>query len=183
MDNIPEKVVGLAWRAIRHYLEHGDKYIPDAKEYTEELFLKENGVFVTLKKFNKLRGCIGNIEGNDKVYLSIADNAVAAAFYDPRFPPVLADELGEIELEVSILTKPRRFNYENLDELIAFLEKDKPGVIVEHDGLTATYLPSVWEELPKVADFLTSLCLKAGLPQDIWQTEKITIRTYKAIIY
>jgi len=183
MDSIKEKVVGLAWKAIKHYIEFGEKIVPDTQEYQEEIFNKETGVFVTLKEYNKLRGCIGNIEGNDKVYLSIVDNAIAAAFFDPRFPPITLEELSGIELEVSVLTKPRRFNYEAIDELLTHLDTEKPGVVIEHDGFTATYLPSVWQELPKVNDFLTSLCLKAGLPQDIWQNEKITVKTYKATIF
>jgi len=142
--------------------------------------LKEKrGAFVTLTINGQLRGCIGHILPVQELYKDVIENARAAAFNDPRFPPLKKEELPNLKIEISILDLPKKLEYESPQMLIDYLNKNKPGVILKKGPYQATFLPQVWEELPNPEDFLTHLCLKAGLPADEW-TYGIEIETYKA---
>lgn len=141
--------------------------------------LKEKrGAFVTLTINGQLRGCIGHILPVQELYKDVIENARAAAFDDPRFPPLKKEELPNLKIEISILDLPKKLEYESPQMLIDYLNKNKPGVILKKGPYQATFLPQVWEELPNPEDFLTHLCLKAGLPADEW-TYGTEIETYK----
>ncbi len=147
--------------------------------------LKENAaVFVTLttKQDHQLRGCIGSLEAYRPLYKDIIANAQAAALQDPRFPPLKPDELKNISIEVSLLSKPEPLSYHNTEELKKKIRPFKDGVVLEHQGKRATYLPSVWEQLPHFDDFFSNLCQKAGLSHDCLSMHP-TILTYQATIF
>ena len=127
-------------------------------------FLKEKGaVFVTINKMNHLRGCIGSIVAHQPLIDDIISNAKSAALRDPRFKPLSSDELDKIEVEVSILTPPKAMPYTSIDDLKRKIKPHIHGVIINYRGYQATYLPSVWEQLPDFDLFFRSLCQKAGL--------------------
>ncbi len=134
--------------------------------------------FVTLTIDGNLRGCIGHILPIQLLWQDIIENAQAAAFQDPRFPPLTQDELKEIKIEISILDNPQKLSYSTISELLDYLKNNKPGVIIKQRERQATFLPQVWDELPNPEEFLTHLCLKAGLTPDAWQRELI-IEIYK----
>jgi len=138
---------------------------------------QKRGTFVTLKINDQLRGCIGHIAPVQELYQDVIENACAAAFYDSRFMPLAKDELEKIDIEISVLSESKKFEYKSLDLLIQDLEKNKPGVILKKDNQMATFLPQVWEELPNAEEFLSHLCRKAGLPPYVWKKE-VTIETY-----
>ena len=140
---------------------------PDA--LADPAFQMKRGTFVTLTINQRLRGCIGNLEGRDSLVAGVERNAVNAAFHDPRFSPLKADELDRVDIEVSILTEPRSLEYKDGNELISKLRVH----------VDATFLPQVWEQLPKPERFLSHLCTKAGLPADTWKTEHLDISTYQ----
>ncbi|MCG8616375.1 MAG: AmmeMemoRadiSam system protein A [Desulfobacterales bacterium] len=140
---------------------------------------RKQGMFVTLHKQGRLRGCIGNIEPIKTIRDGIAENAVHAAFRDTRFAPLSADEFELIDIEVSLLSVPVAFEFKNSDELTAHLIPGRHGVIIEHGGCRATFLPQVWEQLPSRETFLDHLCTKAGLPATAWKDQPITVYTYE----
>jgi AmmeMemoRadiSam system protein B/AmmeMemoRadiSam system protein A len=142
-------------------------------------YQKRCGTFVTLKKDGQLRGCIGNLSPNDSVLEGVKQNAVNAAFHDPRFPPLRPYELEKIRISVSILTEPQPLEYKQISELLSRLRVHEDGVIIRKANAGATFLPQVWEQLPKPEKFLTQLCLKAGLPPDAWQKSKLEVWTYQ----
>ncbi len=144
-----------------------------------DVFQKNRGTFVTLKKHGQLRGCIGSLSANEPVAESVRHNAINAAFHDPRFQPLSENELDQVEVEVSILSEPKPLAYEDADDLIAKLRVNIDGVILRKGYHSATFLPQVWEQLPKPEDFLSHLCRKAGLPGDAWRTSKLEISTYQ----
>jgi AmmeMemoRadiSam system protein A len=124
--------------------------------------------FVTLTQKTLLRGCIGSLEPYRPLARDVAENALAAAFRDPRFPPLRQGELDKTRVEVSLLDTPEELHF--IDEAKA-LEQLRPGI----DGLIltcgshhATFLPQVWEVLPTPHMFLQHLKLKAGLPVGFW---------------
>jgi AmmeMemoRadiSam system protein A len=173
-----KKLLNLARKAIEHYMFYHEFYIPNESEFQEKVFHEVHGVFVTLTEDDKLRGCIGNIEGVEPLYISVAHNAVNAAFYDPRFYPLEPNEIDLIKIEISILSSPKEFKYSSPRELVNMLEKGKPGVILSKTGTSATFLPQVWEQISSSKEFLSHLCLKAGLSESCWQDNDVKIKTY-----
>lgn len=143
-----------------------------------EEFKVRKACFVTLTINGNLRGCIGTLEPREELWRAVVSNAISAAFRDPRFWPLTKEELEKVEIEISVLGLPKSFKYENIGQLLEYLGKERPGVIVEKSGFSATFLPQVWEELKKPEEFLTQLCLKAGLAGDEWR-KGVGIRVYE----
>jgi len=137
------------------------------------------GCFVTLKAFSRLRGCIGNIEPVRPLYKSIVENAVNAAFHDPRFPEVKAAELGDIAIEVSVLTKPAPLSFTSPEDLLSKLIPFEHGVILKFGHRQSTFLPQVWEQIPDKIAFLENLAMKAGMGEDDWK--KADVWVYRAV--
>lgn len=144
---------------------------------------QNQGCFVTLHKQGMLRGCIGTLEPIRALIDAVAENAVNAAFCDPRFPPLRAEELDAVRLEISLLTVPEPLAFDGPQELISKLRPGVHGVILSKGGCRATFLPQVWEQLPDPSDFLAHLCQKAGLGRDCWQTSNIDVKVYEARYY
>jgi AmmeMemoRadiSam system protein A len=124
--------------------------------------------FVTLKKKGELRGCIGSLEARRPLLQDVKSNAVAAAFRDPRFPPVAWGELDELTVEVSLLSPMSSIEFASEEDAITQLRPFEDGVVLVHSGTRTTFLPQVWEDLPHPAEFLRQLKRKAGLPADFW---------------
>ena len=145
----------------------------------DEDFKRNCGTFVTLKIKGQLRGCIGNLTSTETVWEGVKRNAINAAFHDPRFSPLTAKEFDQTEIEVSILTEPRPLEYRDADDLMQKLRVNVDGVIIRKGHASATFLPQVWEQLPRPAQFLSHLCLKAGLPSDAWKDQELEVLTYQ----
>ena len=124
--------------------------------------------FVTLKKNGALRGCIGSLEARRPLLVDLKSNAVAAAFRDPRFPPLSHEELDEIRIEVSLLSPLAAIEFESEVEALARLRPFEDGIVLEYGARRGTFLPQVWEDLPDPAQFLGELKRKAGLPASFW---------------
>ncbi|MFC1815964.1 AmmeMemoRadiSam system protein B [Thermodesulfobacteriota bacterium] len=145
----------------------------------DDRFKLHCGTFVTLKIKGQLRGCIGNLKSTEAVLDGVKRNAVNAAFHDPRFSPLSKDELDRTEIEVSILTEPQPLAFRDGQDLIKKLRAHVDGVIIRKGHASATFLPQVWEQLPRPEDFLTRLCMKAGLPSDAWKNSELEVLTYQ----
>jgi AmmeMemoRadiSam system protein A len=142
--------------------------------------LRRDGTsFVTLTRRGELRGCIGSLEPRRPLVLDVRENAVAAAFNDPRFPPVRSDELDDLHVEVSVLSPPEPLSYDGPEDLVAQLRPAVDGVVVERGWNRATFLPQVWEKLPDPHQFLQHLCLKAHLPADAYRHPGLDVYTYQ----
>ncbi|MDY0164099.1 AmmeMemoRadiSam system protein A [Desulfobotulus sp.] len=156
-------LIRLAHRAIAQGLE-GKR--PDRTKIGEFLGnLSENRAsFVTLYEGKRLRGCIGSLIAHRPLALDVMENAYNAAFEDPRFAPLKERELAEICLRISVLTPPEPIHFESEADLIAKLRPGVDGLILRDGIHQATFLPSVWAELPKPEVFLAHLKVKAGMP-------------------
>ncbi|MFC1523982.1 AmmeMemoRadiSam system protein B [Thermodesulfobacteriota bacterium] len=148
-------------------------------DLADECFAAKRGTFVTLHIKGQLRGCIGNLSATDSVVQGVKRNAVNAAFNDHRFKPLSPDEFDKIDIEISILSEPAPLAYNGPDDLIAKLRPGIDGVIIKKGFHNATFLPQVWEQLPRTEEFLAHLCRKAGLPTDAWRTAGLEIMTYQ----
>jgi AmmeMemoRadiSam system protein A len=135
--------------------------------------------FVTLTQSSALRGCIGNLSPKLPLFQAVMENACGAAFRDRRFPPVKPDEVGKLEIEISVLEKPKALVFHSPDELMHQLRPRIDGVILRHEGQSVTFLPQVWEKLPKPEEFLKALSQKAGLADDAWCDPETHLMTYE----
>ncbi|MDA3916189.1 MAG: AmmeMemoRadiSam system protein A [Deltaproteobacteria bacterium] len=168
---------------IQEFQNKGNK-LKSLKDKASSLILEENrGIFVTLHKNRRLRGCIGNIEPVKNIFQGVLDNAKNAAFSDTRFSPLSLEELDETIIEVSILTQPENIYYTDSRDLITKLKPGIDGVIIKKDYNSATFLPQVWEQLKDPEIFLKHLCTKAGLPPDDWKSGDLDVATYQIQLF
>jgi len=128
-------------------------------------------VFVTLTERGELRGCIGSLEAWRPLHDDVVANARAAAFNDPRFAPLRAEDLSAVRVEVSLLSAARPMSFSGEEEAIGQLRPHIDGVILECGRHRGTFLPQVWESLPEPRQFMAQLKRKAGLPPDFWSAD------------
>jgi AmmeMemoRadiSam system protein A len=133
--------------------------------------------FVTLLRDGELRGCTGSMEPVQPLAVDVAMVACQTALSDPRFYPVQAEEISEINIEVSILSPLEALPVSSEADLLARLRPGIDGLVLELGPRRATFLPKVWETLPDPRDFVGELKRKAGLPRDFW-SEEIVLHHY-----
>jgi hypothetical protein len=137
------------------------------KPEANSLWLRQAGAtFVTLTKNEDLRGCIGSLEPARALGEDVAQNALAAALRDPRFPAMSAAEWPQCRVEVSLLSTPKPLRFADEADLCAQIEAGADGLILEADGKRGTFLPQVWQDIADKRAFLAHLLKKAGLPAD-----------------
>ena len=170
-------LLDLARDSIQYYLDNRSKLSVDKNELPAE-FKEERGTFVTLTLKGKLKGCIGHIEPVQALYLDVIDNAINAAFKDPRFSPLIREEFDDVKIEISVLSQPVLLEYADADDLLKKLRPEKDGVIIRQGFYSATFLPQVWEQISNPEDFLAHLCTKAGLSPYAWKTDDLEVKVY-----
>lgn len=139
--------------------------------------LKEmRATFVTLEIGGRLRGCIGMLEACWPLVEDVAANACAAAFEDPRFPPVTKEEFEKLDIHISVLTPPEELLFSSEEDVLRQIRPGVDGLILQEDFRKGTFLPSVWEQLPEKEVFWAHLKNKAGLPADYWSD---TVRVFR----
>jgi AmmeMemoRadiSam system protein A len=171
-----KRLLEIARKSIETYLKTGRKL--EVSE-TDPLLTKEMGAFVTLHEEGELRGCIGNLIGQQPLYLTVRDMAVEAATGDPRFPAVSLAELVDIEIEISALSPLEKIDSPDKIEL------GKHGVIVKRGFNSGVFLPQVASETGWTKEeFLSNLCShKAGLPPDAWKAKSTEIFIFSAEVF
>lgn len=178
MPDLGNTLLALARNAIADHFGQAAVDVADRPELHQP-----GATFVTLTRHGQLRGCIGSLEAWRPLGQDIRDNALAAAFRDPRFAPLTAGELPSIRVEVSLLTPPEPMTFADEADALAQLRPDIDGVILTAGRRRATFLPQVWEQLPAPAGFITHLKQKAGLPADYWgpdiRLERYAVRKWK----
>jgi len=141
--------------------------------------LAPRACFVTLTRHGVLRGCIGHLTAQMPLYQAVMENARNAALYDYRFEPVAPSELGELTIEISVLTRPRPLEVAGPEELLRCLEPGRDGVILHVGPHAATFLPQVWEKLRDPRRFMEQLSLKAGCAPDAWRSPDCRVEVYR----
>ncbi|MCD6427036.1 MAG: AmmeMemoRadiSam system protein A [Caldisericaceae bacterium] len=169
----------IARSSILYYLENHREPVISKEEYPYSLLWEKRGTFVTLTENGNLRGCIGSILPVNPLIVDVSQNAINAAFRDPRFYPLTKEEFPLMNIEISVLTVPQKIEYENAADLLKKIRPYKDGIIIRHGPFQATFLPQVWEELPDKESFLSHLCLKAGLSGDCYLSGKIEVYRYE----
>jgi len=160
-------LIEVARRSIEQGLVTGRPLAVIPSEYHRDL-KAVRASFVTLNLHGRLRGCIGHLEAVQPLVVDVAENAFAAAFRDPRFAPLKDSEWPEVELHLSILTRPEPMRFSDEADLIRQIRPGEDGLILQDGPNRGTFLPSVWESLPDPIDFLIHLKHKAGLAANHW---------------
>lgn len=174
-DALGQALLILARNAITRRFARPVQPLADLSGLPE--LARPGATFVTLTQAGQLRGCIGSLEAYRPLATDVAENAIAAAFQDLRFSPLSAEELARTDLEVSLLSAAEPMPFSDEADALARLRPGIDGVILTRGQRRATFLPQVWESLPKPQQFIAQLKLKAGLPADYWD-ERITLARY-----
>ena len=171
-----QRLLQTAREAVLHPFGNNENYHIDLSRFPQAL--KEEGAsFVTLNINQQLRGCIGSLSAHRPLVTDIAHNAQAAAFKDPRFKPLNFSEYQHLDFHISVLSPPELLEVSSRADLLARIRPGIDGLIIVEGGKSATYLPSVWEQLPDPESFVTELRRKAGLRPDGWAANT-TIHRY-----
>jgi AmmeMemoRadiSam system protein B/AmmeMemoRadiSam system protein A len=172
-DEHGRTLIELARGSIREALTGAAAVAPRAPWLGEK-----RATFVTLRRGDALRGCIGTIEARRPLGEDVAANARAAALFDPRFAPLAPDELARTTIEVALLSRPQPLAFRSRDDLVAQLSPGEDGIVLESGKARATFLPQVWNELGDPCEFLAQLARKAGLPAD-FAYERCSVLRYR----
>jgi AmmeMemoRadiSam system protein A len=178
MSQLPEAsrlaALQLARRAIETFLRRGEVSHVSA---SDSALARPSGVFVTLHRHRRLRGCIGQVEPVEPLASAIAHCAVAAAREDPRFAPVALEELPEIEIELSVLSTLRLVRAEEV-------EVGRHGLLVTRGYRRGLLLPQVASERGWNPErFLEETCAKAGLEPRAWRDPSVLLHAFTAEIF
>ncbi|MCK5055648.1 MAG: AmmeMemoRadiSam system protein B [Candidatus Aminicenantes bacterium] len=172
-------LLSIARKSLQAYVR---EQIPpkdiETKYAISEKLKEKTGVFVTLKINGHLRGCIGSIIGSAPLYLGVRDNAIKAGLSDPRFPPVKAAELRQIDMEVSVMTPLQKIaDYSKI-------RLGTDGVIIKKGSRQAVFLPQVALETGwDLDEFLSQLCRKAWLPVDAYKKPGMEFYIFQAQVF
>ena len=165
----------VASDSIAHGLSNGIPSNIDVAGFSN-LLQEKAASFVTLKINRSLRGCIGSLQAIRPLVEDVSENAYAAAFRDPRFPPLASGELSAIDISISILSRPEPVIFHSEQDLINQLRVGIDGLILEEGKQRGTFLPAVWEALPDPVLFFRQLKIKAGLNPEYWSA---TLRVFR----
>jgi AmmeMemoRadiSam system protein A len=166
----------VARASIEHGLNTDGQELSLDPDVFEQALRAKGASFVTLHQRKELRGCIGSLEASRPWVVDVAHNAHAAAFRDPRFSPLRRHEFSDLVIHLSLLSAPQFVRADSEAELVSLMEPGVHGLVIEEGSRRATFLPSVWEQLPDPWDFLAQLKLKAGLPANYWSP---TLKAYR----
>lgn len=175
-------LVNLARKSIETFIR--EKKRLEVPQNTPNKLKEKRGAFVTLNKDGLLRGCIGYPEPVEALVNAIIEVAISAAVNDPRFSPVTASELDDLQIEVSVLTKPELIKVDKPEEYIDKIKIGEEGLIIERGPYKGLLLPQVaveWEW--NVEEFLYNTCVKAGLTADCWIYPDVKIYRFGSQIF
>jgi uncharacterized protein len=174
-EECQQRLLELAKSSIQHGLQNGKPLKINLADYPPEL-IEQRATFVTLHSRHQLRGCIGVLKAVRPLAEDVVENAFSAAFKDSRFPSLSINEFKDLEIHLSILTSAEPISFVTEQDLITQLQPGVDGLILEEGYRRGTFLPSVWETLPKPEQFLWHLKQKAGLPAEYWSD---TLQIYR----
>lgn len=175
-------LIKTAKKAIDEYIINNIKI--DVPKDCPQTLKEKLGVFVTLNKNQNLRGCIGYPEPIEPLINAVIDVSISAATADPRFPKLTEEELTEIEIEVTVLTKPEIIKVSDPIEYPKKITIGTDGLIIEKGFNKGLLLPQVaTEHKMNNEEFLSNTCMKAGLDYNCWLNDDVKIYTFQGQIF
>ncbi len=179
-ENEKKTLLRLAREAIETAVESSHAATLDLDSLPPAL-RQPMATFVTLYNGDQLRGCIGGLTAEYALAEDVRIHAAAAATKDFRFPPIRADEIPQLKIEISVLSTPEPLDYQDAEDLLGKLQPGVDGVILQQGNRRATFLPQVWKKIPDPEHFLGMLCEKAFLPSNAWKSGKLQVLTYHVL--
>ncbi len=176
-----KELLRLARGSIEYGLVHSEP-LPVKCDDLPPALTEPGATFTTLHIAGELRGCRGTLEAAHPLAQDVSRSAFQAAFEDPRFEPVSKDELGAIQLAVSVLSTLEPVSVVDEADLLERLMPGTDGLVIHAAGRRATFLPTVWEMLPDPQSFLAALKAKCGLAHDYW-SERLEFQRYTTTTY
>lgn len=177
-----KKLIKIAREAISAYFE-GKKI--EVSEPLQKEFDEKSGVFVSLYVNEELAGCIGFTEPIFPLWIAIRKAAIGAAFGDPRFPPLTKQQMKDLRIEITILTKPELIKVNDPKEYLKKIEIGKDGLIIKDEfgsaGLLLPQVPIEWKW--NVEEFLNNTCMKAGLNPNSWKDLRKHVYKFQGQIF
>ncbi len=165
----------LARKALDDTLEEKESNLENIPEE-----LRNKGAsFITLNVNGKTKGSIGTLFEHQELFMDVIENVKVAAFEDPRFPPLMPEDLKNTEIEISVITKLKKLSYESEIDLLNQINKGIQGVIVAQGIRIGTLLPQEWKKVSDKVQFLQLICQKAKLDKDAWQHPSTEIYVYE----
>jgi AmmeMemoRadiSam system protein A len=171
-------LLGLARVTINSVVGKCKQPQPDPTQISGKL-KQPRACFVTLRIAGELRGCIGAILPEEPLYEAVIHMATSSATRDSRFKPVASDEVEKLHIEISILTVPEPLEFDSPEDLIEKLRLGVDGVVLKLGPRQSTFLPQVWKHFSDKSEFLSRLCIKAGLLPTDWRKPELQIETYQ----
>ena len=162
-----DALLDIAEAAIVDGLRHVRPTLPEPSALAADL-RRPAATFVTLNVHGKLNGCIGSLQTDEPLGVSVARHAWSAAFADPRLPALRWVDYRHLDIEISILSPLSPRPAPSRAALLEVLRVDVDGLLISSGDRRAVFLPSVWEQLPSPEMFLTHLFHKAGLDPAHW---------------
>ena len=184
LPEIPEEtpariaLLDVARRSIESGVRTGKPLSVDPGYFPPKL-QEQRATFVTLRRADALRGCVGALTASRPLVSDVAHSAFAAAFRDARFPALEATELDDLEIHISVLSALEPLPVRDEADLLDQIRPGVDGLVLRDGAHQGTFLPAVWENIPDPSDFLRELKRKAGLPVDSW-SERWEVLRYTA---
>ena len=175
-DAEKDVLLALARKSVEHAVRERSLYEP--VPVADQALNQDRGVFVTVKEAGNLRGCIGYTAATKPLYLTVRDTATLAAMRDPRFAPVTAQELPQLQYEVSVLSPLRHVM--NVHQI----QVGQDGLLMKNGANEGLLLPQVpVEQHWSRTRFLEETCMKAGMQRDCWKSEETDIFAFTAVVF
>ena len=170
------ELLALARKSVEYVVQEKEPYVPPAS--ASATLNQERGAFVTLKLAGSLRGCIGYTSAMKPLYMTVRDTATHAALHDPRFRPVEASELPQLEYEISVLSPLRRVT--DIDQI----KIGEHGLLMKNGDNEGLLLPQVpVEQEWNRQTYLEQTCVKAGMRSNCWKDEDTDIFMFRAVVF
>ncbi|MDA3901205.1 MAG: AmmeMemoRadiSam system protein A [Spirochaetes bacterium] len=177
-ESVKAGLLKIARLTIAEELSVPCEYSEQSIDTSDPLYLQKCGAFVTLHLNGDLRGCIGYIVGIKPLLQAVKDMSYSAAFRDPRFLPLKAEEFDKIDIEISVLSPISEVK--DVEEIAT----GRDGLIVSNGNQSGLLLPQVatennWDR----QTFLQHTCMKAGMDPEAWKDESTIIEKFTAVIF
>ncbi len=168
-------LIGIAHDAILHKLSTGSKLVLNEDKIDDNL-KKTSGVFISIYTNGELKSSIGNIEYPDKLYKTVIETSVVAAFENGY--TVSKENFNKIKIKISIPDKLEKIDIKNDSQLYIKMQENIDGIMIDHNGSKTSFLPGDWSKTKSNDVFLSELCIKAGLKAEEWKVEGFGLFTY-----
>ncbi len=155
-------------------------YKPSRADWDDSLFNKGVSYVILKDKENKIKGMSGSTLSTQAIAFDVANNTYMAASGSKDYPPISQDELSDIKISINLLSGFEKLNYRNEVELLAKINQNVDGILLQDGNRQGIFLPQKWQEFPQKRDFLSQLKVSAGLSPSYW-SNRIKVYRFRTV--